>query len=307
MVLLVSVLSFSQAQGKANWTILHYTAVDNNLEGAAFNDYYEMQITGSGNGVNIVAQLDRAEGFEHRFGDWTDTRRFYIEQAPALPELDSAGQRAALVTYFAEAGYGDEADLAAEIATLDDALVLRIYENLNVGVSFDQTAVQELGEVDMGDPQALTDFIVWAVENYPAEHYMIVIGSHGGGWRGLGPDEGNHESMLDLPEIDVALGVRIPRRLRPLFARSHPRQRLGIHHKHQRHESQPRLGCAAGGHGLCRYLHGLLRRSRRTNQSRFVVSRNGGATGLTGVAGKLRSSGQSQYRRTAVSAWHSPQ
>jgi hypothetical protein len=205
-VLLLSVGGFAHAQETANWTILHYAAVDNNLEGAMFNDLYEMQTIGSGDGVNIVAQLDRAEGFENRFGDWTDTRRFYIEPFPPLPELDVNGKRAALVDYFVAAGYGDAESLSAEVAGLDDALVSSIYENNNVGVSFDQTPIEELGEIDMGDPQALVDFLVWGAQNFPAEHYLVIIGSHGGGWRGIGPDEGNDESMLDLPEIDAALG-----------------------------------------------------------------------------------------------------
>ena len=206
-VILLGAMGIAQAQDKANWTILHYTAVDNNLESAAFNDYYEMQTVGSGEGVNIVTQFDRAEGFETRFGDWTDTRRFYIEKAAPLPELDSAGKRDALVSYFVDAGYGDAASVKPQIDAMDDATVASIFENKNVGVTFDQTAVADLGEVDMGDPQSLTDFIVWGAQNYPAEHYMVIIGSHGGGWRGIGPDDGGgQESMLELPEIDQALG-----------------------------------------------------------------------------------------------------
>ncbi|MEO8609758.1 MAG: clostripain-related cysteine peptidase [Chloroflexota bacterium] len=206
-VLMLGAVGIAHAQDKANWTILHYTAVDNNLEGAAFNDYYEMQSVGSGEGVNIVTELDRAEGFETRFGDWTDTRRFYIEKVPPQPELDIAGKRDALVAYFVNAGYGDTDSITAQVTALDDATIKNIYENNNVGVNFDQTAVQDLGEVDMGDPQSLSDFIVWGAQNYPADHYMIVIGSHGGGWRGIGPDTGGGtDSMLELPEIDKALG-----------------------------------------------------------------------------------------------------
>jgi hypothetical protein len=204
-MLLLSVFGIAQGQDVANWTIMHYMAVDNNLEGAAFNDYYEMQSVGTGNGVNIITEFDRAAGFETRFGDWTDTRRYVIQHVPAQPELDMAGQREALVAYFVEQGYGDPDSLRAEVATLDDALVTTIFTSNNVGVTFEQTPVEELGEVDMGDPQALYDFIVWGVQNYPAEHYLIILGSHGGGWRGLGPDEGEGESILDLPEIDAAL------------------------------------------------------------------------------------------------------
>jgi hypothetical protein len=38
VLLLLSVLGVAKAQDTANWTILHYTDVDNNLEAAAFND-----------------------------------------------------------------------------------------------------------------------------------------------------------------------------------------------------------------------------------------------------------------------------
>ncbi len=48
--------------------------------------------------------------------------------------------------------------------------------------------VQMLGEANMGHPQTLTDFINWGVTNYPAEHYMLVLWNHGGGWRKSGRD-----------------------------------------------------------------------------------------------------------------------
>ncbi|MBX3063813.1 MAG: hypothetical protein KF726_12605 [Anaerolineae bacterium] len=194
----------ASAQTVANWTILHYTAVDNNLEGDAFQDYYEMQSSGSGDGVNIVAELDRAEGFDTRFGDWTGTQRFYIEHVDPLPDLDLAGMREAIVDYFVKAGAGNAETLRPQAAALTDSQVTNIYYS-KVAVQFDQQPVEDLGEVDMGDPKSLVDFLVWGVQNYPAEHYMIVIGSHGGGWRGIGPDDGNNNSMLELPEIDAAL------------------------------------------------------------------------------------------------------
>ncbi|MBI5846341.1 MAG: peptidase C11 [Nitrospirae bacterium] len=42
--------------------------------------------------------------------------------------------------------------------------------------------VQDLGETNTGDPKVLTDFILWAAEKYPAEHYLVVIWNHGAGW-----------------------------------------------------------------------------------------------------------------------------
>jgi len=76
--------------------------------------------------------------------------------------------------------------------------------------------LQELGEVNMGDPQVLVDFFVWGMENYPAENYAIVFWDHGGGWRGICWDEtvpgSDTYDMLNLTEIGDALeGIYLAR------------------------------------------------------------------------------------------------
>ena len=38
------------------------------------------------------------------------------------------------------------------------------------------------GELDMGDPDTLVNFVTWARDNYPAKHYFLSILDHGGGW-----------------------------------------------------------------------------------------------------------------------------
>jgi hypothetical protein len=42
--------------------------------------------------------------------------------------------------------------------------------------------VVKMGETDSGDPRVLIDFVNWAVDNYPAERYALVLWNHGGGW-----------------------------------------------------------------------------------------------------------------------------
>lgn len=42
---------------------------------------------------------------------------------------------------------------------------------------------EEVGPVNTGDPSVLSDFIVWGVTNYPAQHYGLVIWGHGSGWK----------------------------------------------------------------------------------------------------------------------------
>ena len=44
-----------------------------------------------------------------------------------------------------------------------------------------ENATQDLGELDMGDPNTLTSFIQWGVENYPADHYFLILFDHGQG------------------------------------------------------------------------------------------------------------------------------
>ena len=65
-------------------------------------------------------------------------------------------------------------------------------ENWSTGLIFNVTkdliptsdnAVADLGEINMGDPQTLTDFICWTRHNYPARHYALVFWGHGAGWR----------------------------------------------------------------------------------------------------------------------------
>ena len=39
----------------------------------------------------------------------------------------------------------------------------------------------QLGILDMGKPEALTDFMTWGQDNYPADKYVLVFWDHGGG------------------------------------------------------------------------------------------------------------------------------
>ena len=43
--------------------------------------------------------------------------------------------------------------------------------------------VQDLGEVDMADPNVLANFVQWAMQNYSANNYALVLWNHGSGWK----------------------------------------------------------------------------------------------------------------------------
>ena len=81
-----------------------------------------------------------------------------------------------------------------------------------------EKALQSLGEVNMGDPKTLKDFINWAAMNYPAVYYCLVLYDHGSGTvqaLGLQPkiplgvcfDDSSGGDCLTLPELSQALAA----------------------------------------------------------------------------------------------------
>lgn len=76
----------------------------------------------------------------------------------------------------------------------------------------------DLGEVNMSDGQTLVDFVTWAVQNFEADRYVLILSDHGLGWpggwsdpTGSGNDPGGIPmtsqlgNNLYLNELDAAL------------------------------------------------------------------------------------------------------
>jgi len=74
-----------------------------------------------------------------------------------------------------------------------------------------ENAIQDWGdgqggrEVNMADPATLQDFITWAVANYPAEHYALMLADHGYGWQGLMIDMTSDGDFMVVKEVVRAL------------------------------------------------------------------------------------------------------
>jgi hypothetical protein len=47
------------------------------------------------------------------------------------------------------------------------------------------TLLEEMGEINMGVPATLRKFVLWAINNYPAKKYCLVIYGHGSGYQGF--------------------------------------------------------------------------------------------------------------------------
>ena len=63
----------------------------------------------------------------------------------------------------------------------------------------------DLGELDMGDPRTLADFVAWGISSYPARHYALIFWDHGAAWPGVASDDSSDGDMLTLPELACAL------------------------------------------------------------------------------------------------------
>jgi len=89
-------------------------------------------------------------------------------------------------------------DANVNVIVLMDRLDLPAY---TYEVTHEETkTIQSLGEVDMGNPETLTSFVTFALNQYPAKYYFLDIWDHGGGYRGTCWDEssGNHLSPHDV-------------------------------------------------------------------------------------------------------------
>lgn len=132
---------------EAKWTVMVYLAAGNDLETVGIQDINEMEMVGSTKDVNIVVQMDRIP--------FSALDRIGLGMFDDDSNNNWTGTRRYYITR----------DLNPDI----------IHSKL----------IMDLGEKNMGDPETLMDFAQWAIQNYPAERYMLVLWNHGGGFRSL--------------------------------------------------------------------------------------------------------------------------
>jgi hypothetical protein len=69
-----------------------------------------------------------------------------------------------------------------------------------------QYVLEDLGAKSMAEPETLSDFVIWAKANFPAQHYALILWNHGNGSDGFGYDtsEVGKNDMMTLPELHQA-------------------------------------------------------------------------------------------------------
>jgi len=67
------------------------------------------------------------------------------------------------------------------------------------------TLLDKPGELDMGDPTVLENFVSYGLKNHPNDKTGLVIWDHGGSWKGAAWDETSGNDNLTVAEISTAV------------------------------------------------------------------------------------------------------
>ncbi len=149
------------------WTVMVYMAADNTLAVAGILDIDEMEAAGFDADVQVLVQA---------------------EFSP---------------TALAQAGCGDPSCFnRPNWNTFRYAY--RGEGSESYGPNGDAT---DIGNRDMTDPAQLAEFVNWAKDEYPAEHYCLVLWNHGGGYVGLIEDQSSATDLMALGDLPGALAA----------------------------------------------------------------------------------------------------
>jgi len=105
--------------------------------------------------------------------------------------LDGAALRD--IAEMARAGSTEDVNILVQLDRIEDNLTRRF--RITQGGGFKKDCLESFGDTNTGDPQILYDFVKWAVDNYPADRYALILWNHGSGWwedaksRAAGPAE----------------------------------------------------------------------------------------------------------------------
>ncbi len=172
--------------------------------------------------IGTVGLVGGIEESENQIADWTfmtyisdsDLEYFAIEDMIEMERVGSTDDVNIIVQIDRWDGYdkpdwNDESN--GDWETAKRYLITK--ENKGDHV-IGSTPIEDIGEINTGNPNELVEFVQWAQTNYPAEHYALNIWNHGSGATGVAYEQscpdycweyGNEADKLELSEIDAAL------------------------------------------------------------------------------------------------------
>ena len=149
------------------WTVLIYVSARNNLGLEAIKDVNEMEAAGSTDKVNVVAEMGRIK-CDPPFNPFSSV------QEPVPPQADWTGARRFLIKKDSDP------------------------------LAINSPVLAHFPDSDLGDWKHLAEFIAWGKAAYPAKKYMLIVGGHGSGWRGVKPPAGRGISYDDVSKNHIS-------------------------------------------------------------------------------------------------------
>jgi hypothetical protein len=119
---------------------------------------------------------DREDRTDHRTAGqakWT----FMVYMA-GDNNLDGAALRD--IAEMAKAGSTKDVHILVQLDRLEDQKTRRF--RIAQGGGFKKDCIETFSETNTGDPQILYSFCKWALDNYPADRYALILWNHGSGW-----------------------------------------------------------------------------------------------------------------------------
>src|SRR5687768_7676208 len=163
---------------KAEWTVMVYLAGDNNLTTECLFALTEMKEANPGDSINVIAQFDPRD-------ERLPTQRY---------EINRNGPNTTLFEDIIDEGRYDkttrEVRFQTESTDANTLAFVRLRNRQRVETVLDErsdlTTLQFESETitddtDTGSPVTLFNFLSFCINNYPAEHYMVVLSGHAGG------------------------------------------------------------------------------------------------------------------------------
>ncbi len=159
-------------------TIMIFMNGKNNLADYVLKDINEMEVYGPRQDMNIVVQAGRINYTpSYPGGDYDPYDPYdpypwggpgiHPHWPPLPPYLNKNSTETA-----SSSGISSFTGVKRFLITKDD--------NTN---SIGSKELETLAKSDMGDPQELVNFALWAKKNFPAKKYMLMVWNHGDGWK----------------------------------------------------------------------------------------------------------------------------
>lgn len=158
--------SLEKSEDPKKWTVLLYLNGNNNMQSQILSTLRLSEFTGSSNDVNVVAQVSRNHKWYDFFTkDWSGARRYYVTKRPDPPSI---------------------------IPMLKE--LFRMYvPPFTAGIT--SQMLEDLGKVNMGDPETLKKSILDTMKQFPAQHYMVWMKGPSLGTQGISHDSNTKDNI----------------------------------------------------------------------------------------------------------------